>query len=132
MYSASGYDRGIGPPGRCSKWVNEACQARNSSTEPYVVGHNLILSHAAAVKQYRQKYHGLVSLIINATLPLEEALKDPMRINYYYHDLMFPQRTIKEVVNVKGYFACSLLDNFEWNSSYTLGFGINFVGYNMV
>lgn len=57
MYSVAACDLGIWPPSRCSKSVNEACQARNSSTEPYVVAHNLILSHATAVKLYRQKYH---------------------------------------------------------------------------
>ncbi|KAJ0096246.1 hypothetical protein Patl1_17274 [Pistacia atlantica] len=56
----------------------------------------------------------------NATLPLEQALKDPMRIDYYHRHLLFLQRAIKEGVNVKGYFAWSLLDNFEWASGYTV------------
>ncbi|MCI27829.1 beta-glucosidase 12-like, partial [Trifolium medium] len=40
---------------RCSKWVAN-CNAGDSSTEPYVVTHHLILSHAAAVKVYREKF----------------------------------------------------------------------------
>ena len=31
---------------------------------------------------------------------------------------------------MKGYFAWSLLDDFEWVSGYTLRFGIYFVDYN--
>nr|CAB3455180.1 unnamed protein product [Digitaria exilis] len=50
--SALGYDNGIHAPGRCS-----GCPAGgNSTTEPYLVTHHLLLSHAAAVKRYRDKY----------------------------------------------------------------------------
>ncbi|XP_065879492.1 beta-glucosidase 12-like [Euphorbia lathyris] len=65
----------------------------------------------------------------NATLPLEEALDDKMRVDYFYHHLYFLQKSIKEGVNVKGYFGWSLLDNFEWGSGFSSRFGINFVDY---
>ncbi|XP_042447316.1 beta-glucosidase 1-like [Zingiber officinale] len=51
VVAALGYDDGTFAPGRCSK-----CSAGNSATEPYIVAHNLILSHAAAVRRYREKY----------------------------------------------------------------------------
>ncbi|KAK2637125.1 hypothetical protein Ddye_031917 [Dipteronia dyeriana] len=285
-YSSRGYDAGLFAPGRCSKTVNGMCQAGNSSTEPYIVSQHLILSHAAAVQVYRQKYQvnqkgkigitldshwfipysktkpnseaalraldfmfgwfmepltygdypfnmrfiigerlpkfsrkqsmmvkgsfdflglnyytayyasnvdaansvlnisyttdsfanltqtrngvligspaasnwlhvyprGLRDLVIyvkenyknptiyitengvdefnNSTLPLEEALKDPMRIDYYRSHLWFLHLAIQEDgVNVKGYFAWSLLDNFEWSDGYTVRFGIYFIDY---
>ncbi|URD79838.1 Glycosyl hydrolase family 1 [Musa troglodytarum] len=52
VVSALGYDNGLHAPGRCTN-----CKfGGNSTTEPYIVTHNLILSHAAAVKRYREKY----------------------------------------------------------------------------
>ncbi|KAI3874980.1 hypothetical protein MKW98_019553 [Papaver atlanticum] len=63
------------------------------------------------------------------TLSLKEALKDDLRITYYHGHLYQVQRAIKEGVDVRGYFAWSLLDNFEWNAGYTVRFGINFVDY---
>ncbi|XAR60322.1 Beta-glucosidase [Bertholletia excelsa] len=65
----------------------------------------------------------------NCTLSLEEALVDVNRIDYYYHHLSFLERAIKEGANVKGYFAWSLLDNFEWSSGYTVRFGLNYIDY---
>ncbi|XVF19215.1 hypothetical protein REPUB_Repub11eG0090400 [Reevesia pubescens] len=70
-----------------------------------------------------------VGEVNNATLPLKEALNDKMRIDYYYRHLFFLQNAMKDGVKVKGYFAWSLLDNFEWAFGYTVRFGINFVDY---
>ncbi|XP_065865963.1 beta-glucosidase 12-like [Euphorbia lathyris] len=65
----------------------------------------------------------------NATLTLEEQLTDNMRVDYYYRHLFFLKKTIEDGANVKGYFAWSLLDNFEWLSGYSVRFGINYVDY---
>lgn len=54
-YSYGGYDAGLLAPGRCSAWMS-FCPSGNSGTEPYIVAHNLLLSHAATVKLYKQKY----------------------------------------------------------------------------
>ncbi|KAL9368133.1 hypothetical protein Peur_039332 [Populus x canadensis] len=43
-------------PGRCSKWVSSECIGGVSSTEPYIVGHNMLLAHAAAVHRFRDVY----------------------------------------------------------------------------
>ncbi|CBI24823.3 unnamed protein product, partial [Vitis vinifera] len=44
--------------------------------------------------------------------------------------LRINQQVRKDGVNVKGYFAWSLLDNYKWNSSYTLRFDIIFIDYD--
>uniref|UniRef100_A0A0E0P047 beta-glucosidase n=1 Tax=Oryza rufipogon TaxID=4529 RepID=A0A0E0P047_ORYRU len=60
-----GYDQGTNPPKRCTK-----CAAGgNSATEPYIVAHNFLLSHAAAVARYRTKYQaaqqGKVGIVLD-------------------------------------------------------------------
>ncbi|XP_030953635.1 beta-glucosidase 12-like [Quercus lobata] len=284
-YSSGGYVGGSFAPGRCSAWLNLNCTGGNSGTEPYLVSHNELLAHAAAVEVYKKKYqaaqkgvigitivshwfvpfsdakkdqdaalraldfmlgwfldplingnypHSMRSLVKdrlpkftkeqsklvkgsfdflginyytanyaayapqitgdkasyttdssanlttsrngiligapaasswlhvyprgfrdlllyiksnkyhnpliyitengidefnNATLSLKEALVDNQRIEYYDKHLQYLLRAIKDGVNVKGYFAWSLLDNFEWASGYTVRFGINYVDY---
>ncbi|RYY72643.1 glycosyl hydrolase family protein, partial [archaeon] len=49
-----GYGNGVFAPGRCSK--REICSQGNSSTEPYIVGHNLLLAHSRAMELYNNEY----------------------------------------------------------------------------
>lgn len=65
----------------------------------------------------------------NSKLSLNEALKDGNRIKYYYDHFVSLHNAIKNGVKVRGYFAWSLLDNFEWAAGYTQRFGIHFVDY---
>ncbi|CAA2998238.1 beta-glucosidase 40-like [Olea europaea subsp. europaea] len=55
-FAVQGYDIGLEAPGRCSILLHSFCRAGNSATEPYIVGHNVLLSHAAAVDIYKKKY----------------------------------------------------------------------------
>ncbi|KAI4333182.1 hypothetical protein L6164_018020 [Bauhinia variegata] len=57
------------------------------------------------------------------------SLEDRVRIDYISQHLFYVQRAIRNGVKVKGYFAWSLLDNFEWNSGYTVRFGIVYVDF---
>lgn len=50
-----GFNSGIMPPSRCSKAYGN-CTNGNSGTEPYIVAHNIILSHATVVDTYRKKF----------------------------------------------------------------------------
>ena len=54
-FTIGGYVTGIEAPGRCSNYIGN-CTYGNSGIEPYIVGHNLLLSHATAVKLYKEKY----------------------------------------------------------------------------
>ncbi|CAN0923917.1 Beta-glucosidase 24 [Linum grandiflorum] len=66
----------------------------------------------------------------NASLPLEEVLKDQMRIDFYNSHLTSVKQAMNEKqVNVKGFFAWSFIDNFEWNEGYTVRFGLYYVNY---
>ncbi|KAF2319359.1 hypothetical protein GH714_015098 [Hevea brasiliensis] len=69
-WSLSGfsYDYGVFAPGRCSSWVNRQCRAGNSATEPYIVAHHLLLSHAAVVQLYREKFKPIHGGQIGITL----------------------------------------------------------------
>jgi hypothetical protein len=49
------YMDGWYPPSRCSHPFGN-CAFGNSTTEPYIAGHNMILSHANAVSIYRKRY----------------------------------------------------------------------------
>ncbi|PIA46226.1 hypothetical protein AQUCO_01500029v1 [Aquilegia coerulea] len=53
-----GYGLGGLPPGRCSYpfGIGVNCSKGDSTTEPYLAAHNIILSHSAAVHLYKTKY----------------------------------------------------------------------------
>ncbi|CAM0952010.1 unnamed protein product [Alopecurus aequalis] len=55
-YSTYGYGAGVFAPGRCSRHVSKSCGAGDSAREPYIVTHNILLAHAAAVGVYRKHY----------------------------------------------------------------------------
>ncbi|PKI44438.1 hypothetical protein CRG98_035170, partial [Punica granatum] len=54
-FAIQGYDVGLQAPGRCSILLRLFCRAGNSASEPYIVAHNVLLSHATAVDIYRKK-----------------------------------------------------------------------------
>ncbi|XP_028960113.2 putative beta-glucosidase 9 [Malus domestica] len=57
-----GYDKGVGPPGRCSVQTVFPCtNGGNSATEPYIVAHHLLLAHASVVEPYRKKFQAKCS-----------------------------------------------------------------------
>ncbi|XP_057483861.1 beta-glucosidase 11-like isoform X1 [Actinidia eriantha] len=71
MFAIGGYDIGATPPQHCSPPFGVSnCSAGNSSIEPYVAAHHILLAHASAARLYKKKYqgrqHGFVGINVYA------------------------------------------------------------------
>jgi beta-glucosidase len=58
-----------------------------------------------------------------------DRLADPLRVDYYRKHLRAVHDARAAGADVRGYFAWSLLDNFEWSLGYSKRFGIVHVNY---
>lgn len=56
-------------------------------------------------------------------------VNDQERLDFYKGYLEASQEAIDEGVNLKGYFAWSFMDNFEWASGYDKRFGLHYVDF---
>jgi beta-glucosidase len=62
--------------------------------------------------------------------PRDGRVDDPQRMAYYAMHVGACQQAIADGVPLAGYFAWSLMDNFEWAFGYTRRFGITYVDYD--
>jgi beta-galactosidase len=60
---------------------------------------------------------------------VEKAKQDTFRVNYYRDYIAQLHEAIKNGADVRGYFAWSLMDNFEWALGYSKRFGMCHVDY---
>ncbi|KAL8141816.1 hypothetical protein V2J09_014848 [Rumex salicifolius] len=113
VVAALGYDSGFFAPARCSKPFGN-CTAGNSATEPYIVAHNLILSHAAAVQRYRHKYQekqkGRIGILLDFVWyePLTRGKADNLaaqrardfHVGWFIHPIVYGEypKTMQEIV----------------------------------
>ena len=59
----------------------------------------------------------------------EGQVNDPERLDYLREHIQACAAALNQGVALKGYFAWSLLDNFEWASGYAKRFGLVYVNY---
>uniref|UniRef100_A0A6N2KAI8 Beta-glucosidase n=1 Tax=Salix viminalis TaxID=40686 RepID=A0A6N2KAI8_SALVM len=113
VVAALGYDNGLFAPGRCSKAFGN-CSAGDSATEPYIVAHHLILSHAAAVRRYREKYQekqrGRIGILLDFVYyePLTRSKADNLaaqrardfHIGWFIHPIVYGEypKTMQNIV----------------------------------
>jgi beta-glucosidase len=62
--------------------------------------------------------------------PIDGRIEDPLRVEYYRQHLRAAHDAMGKGVDLKGYFAWSLLDNYEWALGYSKRFGIVHVDYS--
>jgi beta-glucosidase len=60
---------------------------------------------------------------------IDGQVDDPLRVAYLREHLRAANDAIQQGVDLRGYFAWSLLDNFEWNYGYSKRFGIVHVNF---
>jgi beta-glucosidase len=61
--------------------------------------------------------------------PIDGRVDDPLRVWYYREHLRAALDAMRQGVDLRGYFAWSLLDNFEWSLGYAKRFGLVHVDY---
>jgi beta-glucosidase len=83
----------------------------------------------------RQRYPAIPLYIIENgaafadEISADGAVHDPRRVNYLRDHIGAVREAIQDGVDVRGYFAWSLLDNFEWALGYSKRFGLIYVDY---
>ncbi|XP_011071744.1 raucaffricine-O-beta-D-glucosidase-like [Sesamum indicum] len=66
----------------------------------------------------------------DTALTAKQACADTIRTRYHQEHLAYLRKAIYELrVDVRGYFAWSYCDNFEWTDGYTARFGLVYIDY---
>ncbi|KAJ7548006.1 hypothetical protein O6H91_08G113200 [Diphasiastrum complanatum] len=103
-----------------------------------VNGFNIVPRGIRILVNYVNTRYGDIPIVItengisqtdNGSLSRVEALHDVVRVNYLKGYLSKLATGIRNGANVKGYFAWSLLDNWEFRSGYTVRYGLYYVDY---
>lgn len=79
VYTLAGYAAGVHAPGRSS--FRELNQEGDSSTEPFIVAHTELITHARAARMYQQDFqptqHGTIGITLHGNWSEPWDVKDP-------------------------------------------------------
>lgn len=83
-----------------------------------------------------ERYHGIPIYVTECGAAFKDApgqddqdVQDPERVEFFRSHLLAALDAYNGGVDLRGFFAWSLLDNFEWNSGYTMPFGLVHVDF---
>ena len=90
--------------------------------------------HETLLRIHRDYYSGPLYIAENGAAiddpePRAGRVADPRRIDYLAGHLDAVWRAIRDGVPIEGYFAWSLMDNFEWSHGYSRRFGLIHVDF---
>ena len=90
--------------------------------------------HETLLRIHRGYYSGPIYITENGAAiddpePRSGQVADPRRIDYLAGHLDAVWRAIRDGVPIEGYFAWSLMDNFEWSQGYSRRFGLIHVDF---
>lgn len=118
------------PPVRDARVVPEGAITMTTGWELYPAGLEEILVWV------RERYGDLPLYVTenggafeDPDAPVDGRIDDPLRVETYRGNLRACLAAIRRGVDLRGYYAWSLMDNFEWNSGFTKRFGLVHVDY---
>jgi beta-glucosidase len=97
--------------------------------EIYPQGMFDILMRVHADYQFPEYYITENGMAAKDQLSADGKIHDPRRAAYHRNYLRWAKKAIDVGVPLKGYFAWSLMDNFEWGYGYGKRFGLIYVDY---
>jgi beta-glucosidase len=127
----------------CGDCGDEPCSRDHVFNESFACGaaSSWLWAFPDAMYQYLNKVKSFTDKPIYVTefgcdvdeeggMSFEQAYDDEFRVQYYKYYMMQIAKAKDEGADIKGVFAWSLMDNFEWGDGLNFRFGITYVDFN--
>ncbi|KAG5622869.1 hypothetical protein H5410_008087 [Solanum commersonii] len=145
-----GYRLGTYPPARCFGIFGK-CSAGDSERDPFIAAHNMILSHAAAVRIYRTRYQkrqgGMIGIALDIQWyePFSNSSEDiaaaerarSFYVNWFLDPIIlgrYPKEMVQILGSRENIFLHTKhtpnLPDFSKNDLSKLSYGLDFIGIN--